>query len=61
MQVVPATKIIRFQNIEALLSQLEGSLKNNAAVTELSEHSKALAEHLQRVRLPEISTKERID
>lgn len=46
----------RYQNIEVLLSKLEKSLKNNAAVTELSEHSKALAECLQRVNLPERST-----
>lgn len=48
----------RYQNIEALLSKLEESLKNNAGVTVLSEHSKALAEHLQRVTLPEIATKD---
>ena len=51
----------RYQNIETLLSKLEESLTNNAGVSELSEHAKALAEHLQRVRLPEISTREGSD
>ena len=48
----------RYQNMEALLSRLEESLKNNASGTELSEHAKGLAEQLQGVSLPEVSTKE---